>query len=1137
MSKILHTTKFIRKLKIGDWRWPSPPIQRTHCDILLQRNWRTRSLCTVTNDRYNAKNYAKQLDVKENTNYNVHEQLNKIAEKIKFSGHILKSDVEQILNTVIKNGTLTQMQALLLLRTCNYFTFYENLKTRTTLCNNVWSTIKTLDVKLDINCYNALILVYLENNIDFSPNDILTELKEKNIQPNYLTYQRFVDQYCRKGDIVGVTKILEIMNNENIPINETIFNSLIQGHSVFGNDSNALNILNIMKKAGIDPTSSTYANILCIHAKNGKIDDIRSVLQECKERRIHFMNTDILNVIYTLAVNKHSEYIEETRKLVISDLDVETLVKYCGILKQEKIDARAFENAVYFSYQNDKPDFVIPLFEELKELGGDVREHYFFPYMVYNSKKNNLHGTLDILRIMFCKFNIKPSIRTLINFVIPNIMEPPEKIIRILESYNISFTRSANAVLFHLLQQNKLEKACSFISQTTHAYKPKQLIDNLTNALNTTKDIKSFMKIVDYNYNTLKNDSEKFKDDFSREMNGETFVLTQLNDIINKISNVHGHIAIKEMLGYMCKHNLKLNDAVADKMKAYLGQYIDQTTTFFLQKLKSNVQEESENVKTAIGNKDTKTVKHLIQKLEEEQINVPPAFAENIINFFAKIGDFKEVEKWLQIISKDEDLYKMDSDTIMHCVNMYLKNKNLDDASKVLKYPCLKKSQFLGTECMNAFDSLCFRHPDRVMEVFKTNKKDYAMELYKFMSENHNILLQKFILYKFFIDHEDADSLQQVTDLAVKIIGEKKALHELAIAFSECNRIQQAKKIFMIDGIISSHAIEQTVELYLKKKEDHNLENLCMTLNGLYEHVDDLFFKLIKLYEQNKQFDKCRNLWTKLQDDSNTTSFFLLNKLEQRLNKNYSPTNSLDNDVEKANKQQLKTEEMYERLSVITNHVNNNNIDKAIQQINLFLDDTNKLKHNESFLNIVTNVVVKLVEADDLRTSAELANKLMNTTTEIINSLLNDNDKKDEMHGPLNAIWLKLFIEDNPEADDIWNSYLKKSVFHAFGALDLLNYLNLSEKFPDLCEKVMDNTTLQLRFKNRFLTQSCTILLKSENTKKFELVYNCLLHGVKILKYSELNKKILASLDNNLKDGLSVESLRDESERLKQMAI
>ena len=59
-------------------------------------------------------------------------------------------------------------------------------------------------------------------------------MKEKNIEPNRVTFQRLIEQYCNKGDIAGATKILEHMSKQEVPISENIFNSLIKGHSEAG---------------------------------------------------------------------------------------------------------------------------------------------------------------------------------------------------------------------------------------------------------------------------------------------------------------------------------------------------------------------------------------------------------------------------------------------------------------------------------------------------------------------------------------------------------------------------------------------------------------------------------------------------------------------------------------------------------------------------------------------------------------------------------------------------------------------------------------------------------------------------------------------------------------------------------------
>ena len=49
-----------------------------------------------------------------------------------------------------------------------------------------------------------------------------------------VTYQRLISANCLKGDLNGASKILEKMKEENLPINEHIFNALITGHACIG---------------------------------------------------------------------------------------------------------------------------------------------------------------------------------------------------------------------------------------------------------------------------------------------------------------------------------------------------------------------------------------------------------------------------------------------------------------------------------------------------------------------------------------------------------------------------------------------------------------------------------------------------------------------------------------------------------------------------------------------------------------------------------------------------------------------------------------------------------------------------------------------------------------------------------------
>lgn len=146
------------------------------------------------------------------------------------------------------------MQALLLIRCCGEFLSGESLKARKALCDTVWETVKLigknlenfsfqiilhcswfyLGVTLDISHFNALLMVLIENEIEFSPLEYLLDMKKLGIEPNKITFQRLIEQYCNMGDIEGATKILEHMSEQEIPLNENIFAYLIKGHAKAG---------------------------------------------------------------------------------------------------------------------------------------------------------------------------------------------------------------------------------------------------------------------------------------------------------------------------------------------------------------------------------------------------------------------------------------------------------------------------------------------------------------------------------------------------------------------------------------------------------------------------------------------------------------------------------------------------------------------------------------------------------------------------------------------------------------------------------------------------------------------------------------------------------------------------------------
>ena len=162
---------------------------------------------------------------------NLEKQLRRLDQDVRRIGRISRRDIEEVLEEIRSQRSATSSQSLLVIRCCGNLVPEELPEVRTALVQEIWKTLKALNVPMDISHYNALLRVYLENEHPFSPTDFLAEIASKAIEPNRVTYQRLISRYCQQGDIDGATRILEYMRGKSLPVNESVFNSLILGHS------------------------------------------------------------------------------------------------------------------------------------------------------------------------------------------------------------------------------------------------------------------------------------------------------------------------------------------------------------------------------------------------------------------------------------------------------------------------------------------------------------------------------------------------------------------------------------------------------------------------------------------------------------------------------------------------------------------------------------------------------------------------------------------------------------------------------------------------------------------------------------------------------------------------------------------
>lgn len=391
------------------------------------------------------------------------------------SGRVSINIFTKIHELVSTQTGISPSQALLLLRCCGSLLAEELPAVRTEMADNLWKTLERQEVSLDLSHYNALLRVYLENEHDFSPLDFLSRLEAKGLEPNRITYQRLVARFSQLGDIEGASKILEFMKEKNIPINEAVFNSLILGHARANDLPSAMDMLDVMRSSGLEPSVDTYAVLACAQAEKGDLDAIKSTVAKAKESRQALHDRNLLEVVYTLTVSGHKQFVPEVlsmiekaygynvdcttfvyrlvnagcdaearlvyatmesladhhsqsslnkglffvKHLILRDRPVSTVVGLCDDLSGNSptMLIRVLETAVL---QN--ANLAYPIMDALISRGEELRPHYFWPLLAQCSAKGDVEGLTAVLRNMKTR-EVPITIMTLVDYVLPCMLQ------------------------------------------------------------------------------------------------------------------------------------------------------------------------------------------------------------------------------------------------------------------------------------------------------------------------------------------------------------------------------------------------------------------------------------------------------------------------------------------------------------------------------------------------------------------------------------------------------------------------------------------------------------------------------------------------------------------------------------------
>lgn len=580
------------------------------------------------------------------SNHSLDRSLKRLDEDVRRSGRISRRDLEDVLEEIRVNRSATSAQSLLVIRCCGNLVPEELPEVRTALVQEIWKTLNTLNVAMDISHYNALLRVYLDNEHQFSPTEFLADLKSKGVEPNRVTYQRLISRYCQQGDIEGATKILEFMREKQLPVNEYVFNALIMGHSQADDLESATGILAVMAQAGLQPSADSYTTLLCGYARKGDIDFICKTLETCEQKEVYLLDKDLLEIIYSLATNGFAEKVDPLiarirkqagynqdavnvilrlinkgqedvafkllqtmpravrndgemantggfviKQLVKARRPIDKVLSICGELHDAGLHNNAYQLALETTLKNGIIEYAYPFMKKLMDQNQPVRQHYFWPLLCAPGQPKP-EGVLGVLKTMINTFDIQPSGETIREYVIPNLgITNNDEVISLLKSVGISQGAASSGCAYVALEQNNLAEAADIASRYKAFYSPGIFRRPLVLALVQTRDFDSYIRFSRQLYdNLLRMSSRDEIEDQTGEHEGgspnvQADVLgSMVHDVIVSFKT-QSIEALEKILAGFVNQGLSISNNQAQRIQEKLGESMTTEISTMLSKL------------------------------------------------------------------------------------------------------------------------------------------------------------------------------------------------------------------------------------------------------------------------------------------------------------------------------------------------------------------------------------------------------------------------------------------------------------------------------------------------------------------------------------------------------------------------
>jgi len=307
-----------------------------------------------------------------------------------------------------------------------------------------------------------------------------------------------------------------------------------------------------------------------------------------------------------------------------------------------------------------------------------------------------------------------------------------------------------------------------------------------------------------------------------------------------------------------------------------------------------------------------------LEKMEEifEELKTNPEF-DFTTGVYAQLMDANvyhgKLDKALELLeiikTKEGENFKLDEAKIIKLAGLLVKSGKSDDAIKLLEETPRDKNErgyaysslvwrmlnYLAEEGRvddldKLFDTLVKNEYIDVSNVFlgplikvhlTNNDIDAALAKFEWCVNQFKATPWKNELACKLIQSEDAEKLQQITDLSTAVHGEMNSLYDLVFAFVECGRIRQARKILETPGLQNRpQKINYACERFQQEGLIKPLEGLKDATKDInYIDRSDIYYQLLLCYIKQDDPEQSLGLWTQMQEEDLAPSDQFLLKL------------------------------------------------------------------------------------------------------------------------------------------------------------------------------------------------------------------------------------------------------------------